>query len=215
MNEHSIGVFLADDHAMVREGLAALLGREDGLHVVGQCGDGLEVTRLVGQTGPDVVVLDIMMPGLNGLEICRVLKRKNKNLPVLILTMYDDEQFISRALEYGATGFLAKETASVKLGDAIRTVVGGGVYLDPNIQENVLERIKHSVNGSYNRLTTRERQVLQGIAEGKTNRQTAEDLDLAVKTVDSHRHNLMQKLNIHDQTGLVKYALRMGLVSLD
>ena len=215
MNEHSIGVFLADDHAMVREGLAALLGREDGLHVVGQCGDGLEVTRLVGQTGPDVVVLDIMMPGLNGLEICRVLKRKNKNLPVLILTMYDDEQFISRALEYGATGFLAKETASVKLGDAIRTVARGGIYLDPNIQENVLERIKHSVNGSYDRLTTRERQVLQGIAEGKTNRQTAEDLDLAVKTVDSHRHNLMQKLNIHDQTGLVKYALRMGLVSLD
>lgn len=214
MIDKSISVFLADDHVMVREGLAALVNREPGFTVVGQCGDGLLVVQRVKELKPDVVVLDIAMPGLNGLDVCRELSRKADAVGILILTMHDDEQFIARALENGASGYLLKESAAGQLAEALDTVARGQVYLGPGIPRSVLDRIGRSDGDPYDHLTTRERQVLQLITEGKTNRQIADELTLSIKTVDTHRSHLMRKLNIHDQTSLVKYALRRGIISL-
>ena len=213
MADETITLFLADDHTMVREGLAALATREPGFRVVGQCGEGLAVVDEVLRLCPDVVVLDIMMPGLNGLDVCRELTRKVKDAAVLILSMYEDEQFIARALEYGASGYLLKDSAPSELGDAIRAVSRGELFLGPGIPRTVLHHMSDH-RDPYETLTTRERQVLQCVAEGMTNRQIAEQLGLAVKTVDTHRMRLMRKLNIHDQTNLVKFAVRRGLVSL-
>ena len=215
MGEQTTSVFLADDHTVVRQALAEMIARDPQFTVVGQCGDGLQVVRQVFEARPDVLVLDITMPGLNGLDICRDITRKLRRLAVLILSMHDEEEFVARALENGASGYLMKEADNDQLIDAMRTVARGELYLAPGISRNVLQRIGHGGEDPYNRLTTRERQVLQLIAEGKTNRQVAKTLGLAVKTVDTHRTRLMRKLNIHDQTSLVKYALRKGIVPLD
>ena len=169
----------------------------------------------IQQLKPDVAVLDITMPGLNGLDVCRELAKRVRATAVLMLTIHDDEQFIARALEYGASGYLLKEAAVDQLIDALRTVANGQVYLGQGISKTVLQRIARGGEDPYDRLTGRERQVLQLIVEGKTSRQVAEELELAVKTVETHRCRLMQKLNIHDQTCLVKYALRRGIVSLE
>ena len=215
MTEQTITIFLADDHTMFREGLAALVAREDRIRVVGQCGDGLKVFEQVRQLQPDVVVLDISMSGLNGLDICRQLSRRQKNVAILVLTMHAEEEFVVRALESGASGYLLKEAAAEQLAEAVHTVAAGKVYLGPGVSRSVLNKL---VNGKgsdpYNQLTARERQVLQLIAEGKTNRTISEMLGLSVKTVDTHRARMMRKLDIHDQTNLVKYAIRRGIVSI-
>jgi DNA-binding NarL/FixJ family response regulator len=214
MEQGTISVFLADDHTMVREGLAALVAKDPAIRVVGQCGNGLDVVKMVHDLKPDVVVLDIGLPGLNGLDICRELTRKSRDTSVLILTMHDGEQFISGALEKGASGYLVKEAAADQLTQAIHRVARGELYLGPGIPKGVLQRVGRGGADLYDRLTGRERQVLQLIAEGKTNREVAEKLNLAVKTVDTHRTRLMRKLAIHDQTTLVKYALRKGIIAL-
>lgn len=215
MKEQAISVFLADDHTVVRQALAEMIDKDASFTVVGQCGDGLRVTQEVLRVKPDVLVLDVTMPGLNGLDICRELVRKMQDLAVLILSMHDDEEFIARGLENGACGYLLKEADNHQLIEALKTVARGEVYLAPGISRKVLQRIGHNADDPYRFLTTRERQVLQLIAEGKTNREVAESLNLAVKTVDTHRTRLMKKLDIHDQTSLVKYALRKGIVSLE
>ncbi|MFW6132617.1 MAG: response regulator [Planctomycetota bacterium] len=214
MTTGTIDVLLADDHRMVREGLATLLAREDGIRVVGQCSDGLRVGEEVDKACPDVAVLDVMMPGLNGLDVCRALRRRKNDLAILILTMYDDEQFIARAFDYGASGYLLKEAVGDRLAEAIRAVARGRMYVGPGVPREVLQRTRASAPDPYEKLTTRERQVLQLVAEGKTNRQIARQLSLALKTVDTHRSHLMRKLDIHDQTNLVKYAIRRGIVSV-
>lgn len=210
-----ITVFIVDDHTMVREGLAALVGKNPNMQVVGQCGDGLSAIEAVSAVKPKVVLLDITMPGLNGLDICRELSRKVEGMAILMLTMHDDEQFIAKSLENGASGYLLKEAAAGQLTDAIETVARGEVFLGPGIPSRVIHQIGKRESDPYETLTARERQVLQQIAEGKTNRQVAEQLQVAIKTVDTHRSRLMRKLNIHDQTSLVKFALRKGVVSLD
>lgn len=208
-------VFLADDHTMVRQGLAALVDQEKDLQVVGQCGNGLKVLdQLVGRK-PRVAVLDIGMPGLNGLDICREVNEKLPSTGILILTMHDEEQFVVEALENGARGYLLKESAAGLLPEAIRHVASGQVYLGPGVPEEALGQVGNEDCDKYQQLTSRERQVLQLIAEGKTNRTIADQLNLAVKTVDTHRTRLMRKLDIHNQTDLVKYALRRGIISLD
>ncbi|MBS3734880.1 MAG: response regulator transcription factor [Phycisphaerae bacterium] len=213
MTTGTIDVLLADDHRMVREGLATLLRRESDIRVVGECGDGLRVAEEVRRTEPDVAVLDIMMPRLNGLDACRELRRRDGSLAILILTMYDDEQFIARAFDYGASGYLLKEAVGQRLAEAVRAVARGEIYLGPGIPRDVVQRARDGESDPYEKLTTRERQVLHLIAEGKTNRQIAEELKLALKTIDTHRSHLMRKLDIHDQTNLVKFAIRRGLVS--
>lgn len=214
MQGDTIRVLLADDHAMVREGLAALVSNEPDIEIVGQCGNGLEVLPRAQELNPDVVVLDITMPGLNGLDLCRDLTRRGDGIAVLMLTMHNDEGFVAQALDSGATGYLLKESAADQLGPAIRRVAAGELYLGPGISRKVLERIGNGGDDPYQRLSSRERQVLQLIAEGQTNRRIAEILGLATKTVDTHRTRLMRKLNIHDQTSLVKFAIRRGIISV-
>ncbi|MFP4355097.1 MAG: response regulator [Phycisphaerae bacterium] len=206
---------MADDHAMVCAGLAALVAKDPQIEVVGQCRDGLAVLNQIAAVKPDVLVLDITMPGLNGLDVCREVRRRHPDTVILILTMHDEEQFIANALENGASGYLLKEAAADELASAIHRVAKGELYLGPGIPQSALRMVGRAAEDPYDLLTTRERQVLQLIAEGKTNRQVAEELDLAVKTVDTHRTRLMRKLNIHDQTSLVKFAIRKGVISLD
>lgn len=211
----SIRVFLADDHAMVREGLASLLAGHDDIDVVGQAGDGLQIITDVVACEPHVVVLDISLPSLNGLDICRELGRKAPHSRVLMLSMHDNEQFVARALEYGARGYLLKESAARQLAEAVRTVVRGELYLDPSISKSALDATGQDEDDRYDQLSTRERQVLQLIAEGRTSREIAAALGLSVKTIETHRMHVMQKLEIHGKTNLVKFAIRKGLISLD
>lgn len=215
MEQEQITVYLADDHTMVREGLAALLADDKSFNIIGQSGDGLTVLEEVKRLAPMVVMLDITMPGLNGLDICREITRKAKGTAVLILSIHDNESFVARALEYGASGYLLKESATDQLQRALKMVARGEMYLDPGIASSVLARIGKGGEDPYDRLSTRERQVLQLIAEGKTNRKIAEELKLSVKTVDTHRMRLMRKLDIHDQTALVKLAVARGIVTVD
>ncbi len=211
--DQPVRVFLADDHTLVRQGIAALIAKEPDIEVVGESGDGLEVLEQVEELRPDVVVLDITMPGLNGLDACRQITRKHKDTAVLVLTMHADEEYIVGALKSGASGYLLKEAAAEQLTQAVRAVSVGELFLGPGIPHNVLQRLADDKD-PYGLLTTRERQVLQQIAEGKTNRQVAESLGVSVKTVDTHRTRLMRKLGIHDQTTLVKFAIRKGIVTL-
>jgi DNA-binding NarL/FixJ family response regulator len=199
---------------MVRQALAEMIAKEPDFEVVGQCGDGLRVIDQVLAVQPDILILDIGMSGLNGLDICREVTRRLRNLLVLILSMHDDEEFVVRALENGAAGYLTKDANNEQLIEALRAVSRGEIYLAPGLGKDVLSRIGHGRSDPYESLTTRERQVLQLIAEGRTNRDIADALGLAVKTVDTHRTRLMRKLSIHDQTTLVKFALRKGIIRL-
>jgi len=213
MTEQIVRVFLADDHAVVREGIAALVAKDPGFEVVGQCSSGLDVLPMVLESQPDVLALDITMPGLNGLDICREVTRKAKGTAVLILTIHNDEQFVARAIHSGASGFLPKDAAAEELIEALRVVARGGVYFGKGISSEVLKRLGQGRADPYDALTRRERQVLRLIAEGKTSRQIAEKFGVALKTVETHRSRLMHKLNIHDQTALVKYAIRRGIIT--
>ncbi|NLW85306.1 MAG: response regulator transcription factor [Planctomycetes bacterium] len=211
MTDKTLSVLLVDDHLMVREGLAFIINRDPGMKVVGECGDGLRVCQMAQQLDPDVVVLDIEMPGLNGLDVCRELTRKFKSLRVLMLTMHDDEHFVVRAIQAGAAGYLLKDAAAHKLTEGIRTVASGRPFFDQPEHRQVGEL---PAEDRYDSLTIRERQVLQMVAEGRTNRQIAHHLRLAVKTVDTHRTRLMRKLDIHNVNELVRYALKRGIVHL-
>jgi DNA-binding NarL/FixJ family response regulator len=214
MSEQPITVFLADDHDMVREGLAVLLEANGGIRVVGQTGDGLDVLDSVRRLDPDVAILDVTMPGLNGLDVCRELVRTTDHTVVLVLTMHCDEQFVATALANGASGYVLKESAIDELCRAVHKIAAGEMYLGAGIARGAMLRAIRRGDDRYDTLSTRERQVLQLIAEGKTNRSIAQDLSLAVKTVDTHRCRLMRKLDIHDQTSLVKFALRKGIIEL-
>ena len=213
MNDEKISVFFADDHEMVREALAALLARENDIQIVGQCSNGLDALDLVQKIHPDVAILDVTMPGLNGLDVCKQLRRKCPKTAIVILTMHDDEQLAARAMEYGAAAYLLKDSAAKRLCEIVRVVAGGKACFYPNISGMAVVARQENEDG-YEQLTPRERQVLQLIAEGQTSRKIAKGLSLAIKTVDSHRNNLMHKLNVHDQTTLVKYALRKGIISM-
>ena len=214
MTAQAITIFLADDHAMFRHGMEALIGNENRIRMIGQCGDGLKVLGLIQQLQPDVAVLDISMSGLNGLDICGEITRKVPGVNVLILTMHDDEELIAKALERGASGYLLKDSAGEDLLDAIWAVARGELFLGPGISKGVLSMIGKGDDDPYDQLTMREREILQLIAEGKTNPRIARDLSLSIKTVNTHRMHLMQKLKIHDLTSLVKYALKKGIVTL-
>ena len=209
----SITIYLADDHTMVREGLASLLARDgSNFSIIGQSGDGLAVLPDVKRLCPDVALLDITMPSLNGLDVCRDIVKHCEHTNVLILSMHSAPQFVVRAIEYGARGYLLKESATTQLREAVSAVACGELYLGPGVSRDILEQVAKSHEDPYERLTSRERQVLQMIAEGKINRKIAKKLGLSVKTVDTHRMRLMNKLDIHDQISLVKYALRKGIV---
>jgi DNA-binding NarL/FixJ family response regulator len=200
-----IRVLLAEDHQVVREGLRALLQKEPDLEVVGEAADGPEALRLVSEVHPDLVVLDLGLPGLDGIEVARHLGQSHPRLPLLVLSMYDDAQSVGLALRAGVRGYVLKGVGVADLCEAIRRVDRGELYLSHRISELVLED-RHAAPETP--LTAREREILKLVAEGYTARQIAERLGLSPKTVENHRANIMDKLGIHTIAGLVRYALR-------
>lgn len=215
-----IKVLLADDHQVFREGIRLLLEKVSDMEVVGEAENGSEAVSKAGQLLPDVVLMDITMPELNGLEATRQIKQAYPQVKVLILTMHETDQYLSEMLEVGASGYVVKTTSSRELLAAIRAVQQGDVYLYPSIARmlvgDYLQRVKSGEEKtSYNGLTPREREILRYIAEDRQNREIANMLGISVRTVQTHRTNLMEKLGAHDRTQLVKYAIQKGIIKLE
>jgi DNA-binding NarL/FixJ family response regulator len=207
----STTVILADDHPVVREGVKMLLEREK-LEVVGEASNGFEAITLAQQLRPDVVLLDVAMPMLNGLSAIEQIKRVSPRSKTVLLTMYTDEHYVLQALRAGVKGCVSKAQAAEHLLEAIAEVCAGGVYLSPSVSGAVVEAYLSKNDPPPDPLTGRERQVLQLVAEGKTTKEIAVILSVTVKTAESHRSKLMEKLDIHSTAGLVRYAIRRGLV---
>ena len=214
---------MADDHVLVRAGFRALLESLEGIQIIAECSDGQEALRLIKANQPDVALLDIAMPGLNGLEVAARVSKICPNVAVLILSMHANEEYVAQALQAGAAGYLVKNAAPSELEVAIRSAARGETYLSPAVSTSVIAEYLRRVGNSDSSqlthtkelLTTRQREILQLIAEGHTNKEMAKMLNLSVKTVETHRTQLMDRLDIHDIPGLVRYAIRIGLVPLD
>ena len=207
----TIGLLLADDHAIVRHGLRALLEKE-GFQVCAEADDGQKAVQLASEKNPDIAVLDISMPLLNGLDATRELKKNGQNIKVILLTRHDEAQYVTEALRAGVNGYVLKNQAATDLVEAIKQVARGGVYLSPNISRAVMEAYLSKSGPEADPLTPRERQVLQMVGEGKSTKDVARLLGISTKTAESHRARLMHKLDIHETAGLVRYAIRRGLV---
>lgn len=211
-----VRVVLADDHTLVRAGMRALLEKFSGVEVVGEAGDGREVLKLVRQQRPTVVLMDISMPGLNGLEATARLAREFPDVRVIIISMHNNEEYYWRALKAGAAGYLLKKAASVELETALHRVVRGEICLSREISARLLKKFPlHGIIGRKSpleQLTERQREVLQLIAEGQNTKQIGVILEVSPKTIEYHRLKLMKRLNMHDIPGLVRFALRMGLL---
>ncbi|MBN1373660.1 MAG: response regulator transcription factor [Anaerolineaceae bacterium] len=209
-------ILLADDHAIVRDGLKALLKSEEDFQVIGEAADGLEAVRLIERLRPDVAVLDLMMPGLNGLEVTRQVARITN---VIILSMHANEAYVIEALRKGAMGYILKDSTSADLVKAIRDVIAGKRYLSQPLSESMVDALlKRSRTGEldpYETLTTREREVFQLVAQGKSNVEISELLTLSPRTVEIHRANMMHKLNLESQADLIRLAIKRGVISLD
>jgi two-component system, NarL family, response regulator NreC len=205
-----IRVVLADNHALVRQGLKALLERE-GFQVVGEASDGQELIRLVGDVRPEIAILDISMPILNGIEAARELQ-KSSSTKAILLTRHDEDQYVTEALRAGVRGYVLKSQAATDLVHAIREVCRGGIYLSPSVSHTVVGAFLSKTDLPADPLTSRERQVLQLVGEGKSTKEVASLLGISTKTAESHRTRLMQKLDIHETASLVRYAIRRGLV---
>jgi two-component system response regulator NreC len=206
-----IRIVLADDHVLVRQGLKSLLDRE-GFQVVAEASDGQEAVRHVESLEPDIAVMDISMPTLNGLNAAREISRSSPKTKTILLTQHDEGQYIREALEAGVKGYVLKNQVASDLLLAIREVSRGQVYLSPGVSSAVMEAYRSKSDKPNNPLTLRERQVLQLIAEGKSTKDIASLLGISVKTAESHRTRLMQKLDIHETASLVLYAVRHGIV---
>ncbi len=204
-------LLLADDHLIVRQGLKALLER-DGFEVIADASDGLEAVRVAREVRPDVAVLDLAMPLLNGLDTAREILQACPETKTILLTVHTEDQYILEALRAGVRGFVVKNQAMTDLIRAIQEVSRGGMYLSPGVSQAVVEAYLSKSDLSSDPLTLREREVLRLIAEGKTTRGIAELLGVSVKTAESHRSRLMEKLDIHATAGLVRYAIRRGLI---
>jgi DNA-binding NarL/FixJ family response regulator len=204
-------VLLADDHPIVRQGLKALLERE-ALDVVAQASDGQDAVRLARELRPDIAVLDFAMPLLNGLDAAREIAQASPATRSILLTMYTDDRYILEALRAGLRGYVVKTQAAADLVRAIQEVSRGLVYLSPAISQTVVQAYLKKTELPADPLTAREREVLQLVAEGKTTKEVAQVLGISVKTAEAHRSNLMQKLQIHDTAGLVRHAIRQGIV---
>jgi DNA-binding NarL/FixJ family response regulator len=209
-----IRVLVVDDHSIVREGICALLARRQDIEVVGQAADGQRAVDAVVQLDPDVILMDIAMPGMNGLEATREIHMRFPSVRILVLTQYENKEYILPLLRAGAVGYVTKDVRSTELADAIRTVFNEGAYLPPRITQAVVSSIAESPapNSEQTILTEREIQVVRLIAEGLSNREIAERLGISVKTVDTHRGNILEKLNVHNTAELIKYAMRKGII---
>ncbi len=206
-------ILLADDHVIVRQGFRALLERA-GFEVVGEADNGLQAIELAGKLRPDVAVLDLAMPILNGIDAAREIRKASDQTKLILLTMHTQKKFVLESLRAGIRGYVVKSTAACELLEAIRTVCKGNPYLTPEIAKIMVEGYLAESDRQVPVLGDRERQVLQLVAEGKTTKEIADILEITVKTAESHRAHLMDKLQIHDTAGLVRYAIREGLVQV-
>jgi DNA-binding NarL/FixJ family response regulator len=214
---NSIRILLADDHGVVRKGLRYLLQKSPEMEVVGEASDGREAVAMAADLNPDVVVMDIAMPHLNGIEATSQIVKKNPKVGVIILSMHSDETYLVRALTAGAKGYLLKDSAETDLLRAVKTVCSGRPFFSPTIAQTLLEDYllqlqQRNLQDSYELLTDREKEVLQLLAEGKSNKEVANLLNLSLYTVETHRANLMQKLNLHNTAELVLYAVRKKII---
>lgn len=214
----AIRILLADDHGVVRRGLRLILERHEGFEVIGEAADGRQVVRLAEELMPNLVIMDIGMPQLNGIDAAAQIIHRNPRVGVIILSVHSDEGYIVRALSAGAKGYLLKDSAEEDLVQAVRIVAQGRPFFSPKITQTLLEDYvrqlrQKGLQDSYDLLTEREKEVLQLLAEGKSNKEVATILDLSVYTVETHRTNLMQKLNLHNTAEIVLYAVRKKIIS--
>jgi DNA-binding NarL/FixJ family response regulator len=215
----TIKIILADDHEVMRKGLVTLLNEHDGIEVIGEASDGIEAVRLTTSLRPDIVVLDIGMPNMNGILATEHIITAAPYTRILALSMHSDHQFVVRMLAAGASGYMLKDCAFEELVKAVQTIAEGNFYLSPDITgvviNNYINLIQRGETGGATVLTSRERETLQLIAEGKSTADTAGILNVSSKTIESHRKHIMDKLNIHNIAELTKYAVREGLTSLE
>jgi two-component system response regulator NreC len=212
-----IRILICDDHTLFREGIRAILGTQPHLEIVGQASNGREAVEHAARLEPDVVLMDISMPDLPGYEATRRILAKKPDTKVLILTMFDEEDFVGRCLTAGACGYMLKGSPASQLVYAIEVLVKGGQYLDPGVAGALMTRIVEGApqsESSYDRLSQREREVIKLLAEGLSVKDVATRLEVSVKTVDTHKTNLMRKLDLHNKTELVKYAIQQKLITL-
>jgi DNA-binding NarL/FixJ family response regulator len=211
-------VLLADDHALVRAGIRALVEKIPSVEVVGEAGTGREALEFVRSKLPNIVLMDIAMTELGGLEALPRITKDFPSVKVIILSAHANEEYVIRALREGAAGYMLKDSATTELELAINSVIQGNIYLSPSISRTVIDDYLQRVSGAVSpleQLTSRQREILQLIAEGKNTKEIGADLDISIKTVEAHRLQLMDRLNIHDIPGLVRYAIRNGLVSAE
>jgi two-component system, NarL family, response regulator NreC len=215
----TITIVLADDHRIVRQGLRVLLTTESDFNVIGEADDGREALELVKRLSPDVLVLDLMMPGLNGLEVARQLNKQASKVGVVVLSMHDDEGFVLEALANGVSAYVLKDSNSSDLVQAVREVAAGRRYLSPPLSDRAIETYQQMAKigtmDSHETLTSREREVLQLSAEGHTNSEIAARLGISTRTAETHRSHLMHKLALHTQSDLIRYALRHRVIPLE
>jgi DNA-binding NarL/FixJ family response regulator len=214
-----ITVLLADDHTVVREGLRALLEAESDIQVIGEAQTGRQAVKLARELLPDVVVMDIAMPLLNGLEATRQILKALPATRIVVLSAHGDDAYVEEVIELGASGYLIKQTSALVLSKAIREIHKGKTFFSPSIAKRLADRDQNPPRGAGGRrkrksdgLTSREVEILQLIAEGKANKQTAAELGISIKTVEKHRQRLMSKLDIHDTAGLTRYAMAVGII---
>jgi two-component system, NarL family, response regulator NreC len=212
-------IILADDHEIVRQGLRTLLEVEPNFQIIGEAGNGLETARLVERLQPDVLVVDVMMPGLNGLEVTRQVSERSPHTRVVILSMRANEAYVLEALRNGAAGYVLKADSTAELVHAVREVAAGRRYLSPPLSERALEayvqKAKQVAPEPHSSLTTREREVLHLAAEGHTNAEIAVQLSISAHTAMTHRANVMRKLGLHNQADLIRYAMQRGILPLE
>jgi DNA-binding NarL/FixJ family response regulator len=207
-----IRILLADDHPVVRRGFQMILAEQSDMEIVGEAGNGREALELAAKLKPDVVVMDVAMPELNGIEATRRMAENAPHARVLALSMHKDSVYVRETLRAGARGYLLKDSVAADLVSAVRAVAAGEGYLSPAVSDAVLDDYRRHVTNPIDLLTSREREVLQMLAEGKTNKEIAGVLNLSVYTVDAHRGRIMEKINVHSINELVRFAVRNGLI---
>lgn len=211
MPDRNIKIFLADDHTIVRQGLKLILAAQPDIEVVGEAANGREAVELVQKLKPDLVLMDVAMPELNGIEATRRMVEANSRLKILVLSMHKEAVYVREILRAGARGYILKDAIDTELLSAVRSVVRGDGYISPAVSGALLNDYRKDVTDPADLLSNREREVLQLIAEGKTNKEIAVKLNLSVYTVDSHRGKIMEKLNLHSTGELVRFAIKNGL----